>query len=105
MIPSKTVGTLPVIHSRRTGYLGAFAAIAFAISWAIEIPLALVAKGVYSWEIPFSIHYLAAFGPGIAGIIMTWEEGGIHGLRGLFIQSVTWRVGIVWWVVAFSPLL
>lgn len=78
---------------------------AFTISWAIEIPLALKAQGVISTELPFSLHYLAAFGPFIAGIVLTWRENRLPGLKDLLIRTLRWRVGSVWWIVAFSPLL
>jgi membrane protease YdiL (CAAX protease family) len=83
----------------------AYALIACAMSWAIEIPLALKEQGIISAEIPFTIHYLAAFGPFIAGIILTWHENGSAGLKDLFARLVKWRVAPVWWLVALSPLL
>jgi len=55
--------------------------------------------------VPFSIHYLAAFGPFIAGLILTWRENGLPGLKNLLARTVKWRVEPVWWIVAFSPLL
>lgn len=79
--------------------------IAYAISWAIEIPLALRAQGFIQADIPFAIHYLAAFGPFVAGIVCTWREGGPAGLKELFGRTVKWHVEPVWWVVALSPLL
>ena len=83
----------------------AYTAIAFGISWAIEIPLALKRQGLLSADVPFSIHYLAAFGPGIAGIILTWKESGLPGLKLLLSGTLKWRVNAVWWIVAVSPLL
>jgi membrane protease YdiL (CAAX protease family) len=79
--------------------------IAYAVSWAIEIPLALKAQGVPSPDVPFSLHYLAAFGPFVAGLIATWRENGVEGLRELGARMVRWRVAPVWWIVALSPLL
>jgi uncharacterized protein len=105
MIDSRTGATDPEIQTRRTHLFLAYAAFAYLISWAIEIPLALKAQRVYSGDIPFAIHYLAAFGPGIAGIILTWRETGTVGLRDLLARSVKWRVEPIWWIVALSPLL
>jgi len=74
----------------------AYTAIAVAISWAIEIPLALKRQGLLSADVPFSIHYLAAFGPGIAGIVLTWRESGLPGLKELLLRLFKWRVNAVW---------
>jgi len=79
--------------------------LAYAVSWAIEIPLALKAQGLVQTEIPSVIHYLAAFGPFLAGVIATWKEGGSHGLKELFGRVLKWRAAIIWWLVAISPLL
>jgi membrane protease YdiL (CAAX protease family) len=82
-----------------------YIAIAFAVSWAIEIPLALKALGIISTDIPFAIHYLAAFGPVTAGIILTWQENGSAGLKDLLSRATNWRVEPIWWIVALSPVL
>ena len=94
------------VHSPgRQGFLLVYLAIAYAFSWAIEIPLALEAQGITTTKLPFWIHYLAAFGPGIAGLLSTWREGGAQGLKGLLARCLQWRVAPVWWLVAVSPLL
>lgn len=89
----------------RSGFFLRYALIAFLISWALEIPLALKAQGVIAADIPFAIHYLASFGPMIAGIIVTRRESGREGWKELLGRIVKWRVEPVWWIVAFSPLL
>jgi hypothetical protein len=43
-----------------------FFVLAYALSWAVEIPLALQAHGLISVPIPRSLHYLAAYGPMLA---------------------------------------
>ena len=93
------------VHPRRTRLFFAFALIAYAISWVIEIPLALKAQGIISADIPFGIHYLAASGPFIAAILLTWRENGSSGLKNLLERTFQWRVEPIWWVVALSPLL
>ena len=94
-----------VAPSKRTHLFLAYALIACAISWAIEIPLALKAQGIISADIPFAIHYLAAFGPLVAGIALTWQESRFAGLRNILIRTTKWRVEPIWWIVALSPLL
>jgi uncharacterized protein len=95
----------PTTRSRRAHLFLAYALIAYAISWAIEIPLALKAQGIISADVPFAIHYLAAFGPFIAGIALTWQESRSAGLKDLLHRAIKWRVEPIWWIVALSPLL
>ncbi|MFN3927040.1 MAG: type II CAAX prenyl endopeptidase Rce1 family protein [Pseudanabaenaceae cyanobacterium] len=78
--------------------------LAYVISWAVEIPLALKAQGLSQAPIPLSIHYLAGYGPMLAAVIMTWLTGGVSGLKALFGGILKWRVQPVWWLVAISPV-
>lgn len=91
-------------ESRRQLFIR-YALIAYLISWVIEIPLALKAQGLISFDIPFAVHYLAAFGPFVAALIMTWQENGSAGLKELAARAMKWRVEPAWWLVAISPLL
>lgn len=84
--------------------LVAYFILAYAISWAVQIPLALKAQGLSQAPIPFSIHYLAGYGPMLSAVIVTWLTGGVSGLRELFRRILKWRVQPVWWLVAISPL-
>ena len=45
--------------------------LAYALSWSIEIPLALSAQGIVKTQFPYAIHYFASFGPFIAAFIVT----------------------------------
>jgi membrane protease YdiL (CAAX protease family) len=69
----------------------AFGAAAFAISWAIEIPLALQARGVVRLGLPEAIHYLASFGPMLAAVAVAAAEGR-GALRRLLRRLTRWRV-------------
>ena len=82
-----------------------FFILAYALSWAVEIPLALKAQGLIDIPIPFALHYLAAFGPLLAAFIMTWHSNGMDGLRELVGRMFKWRMGAGWWLVALAPLL
>jgi uncharacterized protein len=95
----------PVLKSGRQQLFVRYALIACLISWAIEVPLALKAQGVTSVDIPLAIHYLAAFGPLVAGLILTWQEDELTGLKDLAARAVKWRVEMVWWIIAISPVL
>lgn len=97
-----TVGT----SSRmRNHSLVGFVVLAYAISWAVEIPLALRARGLLDVSIPFSAHYLAAYGPMVSAIALTWFAEGGDGLRELFGRMFKWRVRPAWWLVALAPLV
>lgn len=95
-----------VVVARTRNYtLATFFILAFAFSWVIEIPLALEARGVIDTGIPLSFHYLAAFGPLLSALIVTWLNDGERGLRSLTARLFKWQVRPIWWLVAFAPLL
>ena len=85
--------------------LFAFVILAYGFSWAVEIPLALRAQGLIDAHIPFALHYLAAYGPMLAAIIVTWLTDGREGLKELFRRGLKWRLHPAWWLVAIAPLI
>ena len=85
--------------------LVAYLALAYALSWSVEFPLAASAQGWTRWRAPFVLHYLAAYGPLLAALITTWFTEGSTGVRELGARMVQWRVRPIWWIVALSPLL
>ena len=89
----------------RTKALIVYIILAFALSWVIEIPLALQANGVVSWSIPSAAHYLASFGPLLAALITTSLSSGRVGVRELATRMFRFRVPIWWWLVALTPLI
>lgn len=76
--------------------------LAMLISWLIELPLIAVRQGWVNWEIPFSIHYLASFGPLLAALIVTALTSGRAGLTELWTRITKWRVN--WKYAAFAIL-
>jgi membrane protease YdiL (CAAX protease family) len=68
----------------------AYFVLTYALSWAIEIPIALSVRGWVPWSVPLSLHYLASFGPFVAAVVLTLIRG--RGLRGLFAGLAKWRV-------------
>jgi len=84
--------------------LPAFFILAYAISWGIEIPLALKTRGVTLVNIPSSLHYLAGYGPMVAALLMTGVTTGKSGLKDLIRRLTKFRVKPIWWLIAFSPL-
>lgn len=78
--------------------------LAYAISWAIGIPLGLNPQGKINWQLPFYVHYLYAFGPMLAAFIMTGFTKGKSGISDIFKRLLNWHMHPVWWIVTFSPL-
>lgn len=80
--------------------------LALFFSWMIELPLAAVQQGWVAWEIPRSVHYLAAFGPMLAALIVTAAVSGRSGLNELWSRITRWRVGWNWFLISVgSPIL
>ena len=82
--------------------LVAYYVLTIALSWSVYLPLVAVKQGWVDWQIPFPIHYLAAFGPMLAALIVTAATGGAGGLRELWERLTRWRVGWKWFL--FSTL-
>jgi membrane protease YdiL (CAAX protease family) len=79
--------------------------LAYVISWTIEIPLAASAQGWFSIPVPFALHYLAAFGPMLAALIVTAITEGSQGIHQLLVGLSNWRVGIRWFLFStLSPI-
>ena len=94
------MGTLVRAHP-----LTAFLSLALSLSWLIEVPLALTAQGIATFPVPFSWHYLAAFGPLLAALLVTVTLDGGSGLRDLLGRMWRWRIGSGWLLVAVvSPI-
>jgi len=88
---------------QRNSLLGYFV-LAYAISWSIGIPLALIAQGKVDWKIPSYIHYFYAYGPTLSALIMTGLIKGKAGIADIFKRLTNWRMSPLWWVVTISPL-
>ncbi len=92
------------VWAKKNALLGYFI-LAYGISWVIGIPLALAAQRGNPQSIPFSIHYLYAYGPMLSALIMTWLSDGSGGVKELFGHILKWRVKPLWWGIALSPLI
>lgn len=88
----------------KTSPIIAYFALAYLLSWSIEVPLALSSRGIIPPALPAWTHYLTAYGPMLAAVIVTWAGEGGAGLRQLAARMVMWKVRPVWWLVAVSPL-
>lgn len=85
--------------------LVAYFILACAISWTIEIPLALAKQGIIQPVFPQWVHYFLSYGPMLSALIVTWGTEGQKGLQELWGRITRWRVGSIWWLAAFSPLI
>jgi membrane protease YdiL (CAAX protease family) len=85
--------------------IAAYYVLALAISWLIEAPLIASAQGWWNLQIPFSLHYLASFGPMLAALFLTWATTRTEGLKELWSRITRWRVGAFGFAFAvFSPV-
>src|SRR6185436_580033 len=50
--------------------LSAFFFVAYLVSWSIAVPLALQAQGIIPELLPWTLHYLTAFGPAAAALLI-----------------------------------
>jgi membrane protease YdiL (CAAX protease family) len=79
--------------------------VAYVVSWSIAVPLALQAQGVISLRFPWSLHYLTAFGPAAAALLIAWLLREPAGTLERADPGLIAR-GPFWWTVGFgSPLL
>jgi len=94
--------TSPVRGGSHARPVVVFFALAFAISWAWAIPLALGDQVVLRGQ-GWPTHYPSLLGPAIAAVTVTAMTTGRTGLRDLAARMARWRVALRWWLVAVSP--
>jgi uncharacterized protein len=94
--------TAGAVEQPRRHELTVFVVLAFAISWAMHIPLALATlrSGDPTASTGSPLNLLAPWGPAVAAIIMTAVVMGRRGPGTLFRQLRVWRVGIRWYLLA-----
>lgn len=95
-LPSAGSGGLLTRHP-----LVSYFVIAYAVAWAIEIPLALSASGILP-KVPHLLLIVgiiaATLAPAAAAIIMTGLLEGKAGVARLLRRYVQWRVGVRWYL-------
>ena len=73
---------------------------AFAFSWSIWIPVALIGGDLSA------VHHVAvgigAAGPSLAGVVCTARDEGRRGVRSLFASLMSWRLAVRWYVVCLG---
>jgi len=86
-------------------YLIAYFILAFVISWAIGVPLALTHQGIIPKILPHWTHYLIPLGPLLSALIITLFNDGLPGLKDIFRRMFMLKVCPKWWFISFSPLI
>jgi membrane protease YdiL (CAAX protease family) len=80
-----------------------YVVLAYGVTWAIRIPMALMGVRVQQGE-AWPTHIPGLFGPLAAALVMSAIAGQGAGVRGLLRRMLRWRVARRWYLVALSPL-
>ncbi len=84
--------------------LFSFFLLAYALTWVIEVPMMLAARGVIDLHLPAWLEAMAAFGPFLAAVIVLGL--GSSGTRELLASLLRWRIAPLWWLVTLlSPVV
>jgi uncharacterized protein len=92
----------PIAAVRRHSVVSFFV-LAYAISWAVWIPMALAGAHVAQGS-GWPTHVPGLLGPMVAAFVMWAIVGGRPGVRDLLRNLTRWRVSPTWYLVALSPL-
>lgn len=84
--------------------LTSFFLLAWLASWIFMVPLALAKHGRIA-PLPGWLHYLSAYGPLVAALMVSAQAEGRAGIRAWWSRVGRWRAGPGPWALAFSPLL
>jgi membrane protease YdiL (CAAX protease family) len=76
-----------------------FFVLAYAITWLVWVPRALVSAGYLDSELPLAIGDFWTYAPAIAAVLSAALVGGRAGLRELGSRLIRWRVGVRWYVL------
>lgn len=104
--PSPSAGDtqrMTLIGWMRDHAVTSFFVIAFALSWAVWIPMALAGARVAEGQV-WPSHVPGLFGPLAAAVIMSAIMAGGGGVRDLARRMAQWRVAPQWYLIAVSPL-
>src|SRR5438067_4241920 len=95
-IPRSSVGPLGLI---RRFPVVALLILTFALSWLLEIPWVLDARGDLPFTFPFWGVILMGWMPGVAAVIVAGATGGRTAVRTLFGRILVRRVGWPWYLL------
>jgi membrane protease YdiL (CAAX protease family) len=77
----------------------------YLLTWSVEVPMMLTARGVIDLQLPHWLEAFAAFGPFAAALIVLNVTRGGAGVGQLFTSLFRWRVPGLWLTAAvLSPV-
>jgi uncharacterized protein len=122
--PAVATSSSPIVHFVRRRPLTSYFALAFAISWALVLPMTLsenLGLGLLPYAVPdmlgLALYVLASLvGPTVAAVIVGGLAEGRTGVAALFRSIARWRVAPQWyafallanmaiWLIAYSLVL
>lgn len=86
--------------SRPTAALTCFLLLTYGLSWAIEVPAALTAYGLFHVRIPKGLQALAQFTPAIAALTTAGVFYGSSAIKAALAPLFKVRVSILWYALA-----
>ncbi len=93
-------------HTHTLRGLWSYVLLAYGLTWLVMLPWVLVQRGLLDLELPDHWEVLAAFGPFLAALFVSWRVGGSAGARDLFAGLTRWRVAPRWRAMTLlSPLV
>jgi membrane protease YdiL (CAAX protease family) len=92
-----------LIAAMRRHSVVSYFVIAYAISWAVWIPMGLAGMRAYQGS-AWPNHIPGLFGPMVAAFVMWAIVGGRPEVKDLLRRMVLWRVAPRWYLAALSPL-
>src|SRR5262245_26031604 len=105
--------TLPSVAARPQSGLKSFvqrypvvtmSVITLIFAWPGLIWEALYSRGIVASQSPLILSLLIGWVPGISAVVVSAIVAGRAGMRDLLRRFLIWRVGVVWYVVAFFML-
>src|SRR5437868_13847638 len=82
--------------------IAALIVLTFGLTWLLEIPRVLDARGELPFAFPFWGVILMGWMPGFAAIIVALATGGRAAVKALFARVLVWRVGWPWYLLVIG---
>src|SRR5437763_16325024 len=82
--------------------IAALLALTFGLTWLLEVPMVLDARGDLPFAFPFWGVILMGWMPGLAAVIVAAGTGGRPAVRTLFARVLVWRVGWPWYLLVIG---
>src|ERR671932_1340313 len=100
----------PALDTSAAGPLGlirrhpvsALLVLTFGLTWLLEVPMVLDARGDLPFAFPFWGVILMGWMPGVAAVIVAAATGGRPAVRTLFARVLVWRVGWPWYLLVIG---